>query len=777
MKRPADHTAAWKWTGLAVAAFIVVSLPLYYFLGAERAGPAAVPSADARFVGSAECRDCHNPEFDAWEGSHHDLAMDVATEDTVLGDFDDAEFILHGVTSRFYRKDGRYFVHTNGPGGEMGDFEITHVFGWFPLQQYLVPFPGGRLQTLHIAWDSRDKQWFRVPPEGPVDPDDWLYWTNAAQNWNGMCAQCHSTNLQKNYDPESDSYDTTWSDIDVGCEACHGAGSRHVAWADMPEMARPQTENFDLEVLTRDLDSRELVELCAPCHSRRGSLGDTDHAEADLLDNYLPSLLTEDLYFADGQILDEVYVYGSFTQSKMYRNGVRCSDCHDVHSAELVDEGNKICLQCHRAEEYDAADHHFHKQEGEEGEPIRSAEGEVLFAVGTGAECVQCHMPGRYYMGNDYRPDHSFRIPDPSLSASVGAPDACLRCHVDQDSTWSQQAVIDWYGPGQRSHYGTILARGRNGDPDAGEDLSRLAGDAVYPVNVRATALSLLAAYPGRETLQAMEIGLLDEEALLRHTAVLNIDPPTPARLAELVSPLLYDPVKTVRIEAARRLAGDMARFVRPEHKGQFDLAMAELEQSMLYSADFASGRHNLANFYARLDRPEDAMRQYEEAIRIDDQFYPAKANLAVLYSQQGRNREAEQLLRSALQQQPDLHDMAYSLGLLLVEMQQYPEALAWLERAASGLPERARIHYNLGLLYQFLQDLPEAENSLRTALALEPGNPDYQIALADHYLKLGRFEEARPIAEQLMATYPENPVGRQMLEFIQSQVNGGSRR
>ena len=131
--------------------------------------------------------------------------MDVASEETVLGDFNDAEFTLHGITSRFYKKDGKFFVHTNGPGGEMGDFEITHTFGWFPLQQYLIPFPGGRLQTLHIAWDSRDNKWFRVPPEGPVDPDDWLYWTNAAQNWNGMCAQCHSTNLQKNYDPVTDS--------------------------------------------------------------------------------------------------------------------------------------------------------------------------------------------------------------------------------------------------------------------------------------------------------------------------------------------------------------------------------------------------------------------------------------------------------------------------------------------------------------------------------------------------------------------------------------------
>jgi tetratricopeptide (TPR) repeat protein len=767
MSRLTDNTAAWEWTGLAALALIVLALPLYYFVVSQSTSRAIETAAPAAFAGSARCRDCHNPEFDAWEGSHHDLAMDVANDDTVLGDFDDAGFTLHGITSRFFKKDGRFFVHTNGPGGEMGDFEITHVFGWFPLQQYLVPFPGGRLQALHIAWDSRDNKWFRVPPEGPVDPDDWLYWTNAAQNWNGMCAQCHSTNLVKNYDPETDVYDTTFTDIDVGCEACHGAGSRHVEWAEMPEMARPQLADFDLEVQTSDIGSRELIEICAPCHSRRGTMGDTDHAESDLLNNYLPSLLNEGLYFADGQILDEVYVYGSFTQSKMYRNDVRCSDCHDVHSLELVREGNELCLQCHHGEQYDTAEHHFHKQEGEEGDPIVSAEGEVLFEVGTGAQCVQCHMPGRYYMGNDYRPDHSFRIPDPALAAEIGAPDACLRCHADQDSQWSKQAVAEWYGPGRRAHYGTILASGRRGDADAREDLIRLAGDLLYPVNVRATALSLLAGYTGKEVLQAMDTALQDDEALIRHTAVVNINPPAPAQLAKRVSPLLYDPVRTVRVEAARRLAGEMTRFVHPDHMAQFKSALEELEASMLYSADFASARHNLANLYTRMDRPGDAVRHYEAAIRIDGQFYPAKANLAVLYSQQGRNPEAEQLLRSALETEPELYDLAYSLGLLLVEMQQYPEALRYLEQAAEGLPERSRIHYNLGLLYQFMQDLPKAEHSLRSALALEPRNPDYQIALADHYLKLGRFEDARPIAEELLSTHPENPAGGQMLDFI----------
>ena len=771
MSRPVNNTAAWEWTGILAALLIVVSLPAYYFSVERNRGDAAGRESAPSFVGSINCRDCHNREYDSWEGSHHDLAMALANDETVLGNFSDAEFTLHGVTSRFYRKDGKYFVHTNGPGGEMGEFEITHTFGWFPLQQYLIPFPGGRLQTLHIAWDSRDNKWFRVPPEGPIDPGDWLYWTNAAQNWNGMCAQCHSTNLEKNYDPETDTYNTTWSDIDVGCEACHGPGSDHVEWAEMTEMARPQASNFKLAQKTSNISSRELVEQCAPCHSRRGAMGDYQHTESDLLDNFLPSLLTGDTYFADGQIMEEVYVYGSFTQSKMYRHDVRCSDCHDVHSIELVKEGNELCLQCHRGAQYDTAEHHFHKQENEAGEPIKSVEGEVLFEVGTGAQCVQCHMPGRYYMGVDYRPDHSFRIPDPALNAAIGAPDACLRCHLDQDSQWSQDTVNEWYGPGRTAHYGAIIARGRNGDADAVQDLIRLAGDPLYPVIVRATALSLLAGYPGNETQQAMEIGLMDEEALIRRTAVTSIQPPNPERLARLLAPMLYDPVKTVRIEAATRLAGELTQYLDADQKALFQTVLKEYLGAMEYSADFAFARHNLANLYAKLERPEDAIRQYEEAIRIDDQFFPAKANLAVLYNQSGQNEQAEQLLKEALTANPELYDLAYSLGLLLVEMQQYGEALGYLEQASKGLPERPRTHYNLGLLYQHMNVDAKAEAELRAALLIEPQNLDFQFGLADHYLQRGRFEDARPIVEDMVSMHPENPIGNQMLNFIRQNM------
>jgi tetratricopeptide (TPR) repeat protein len=771
MSKPGNKTTTWELIGLIAALVIVVSLPVYYFSTVKNIEPPAVSSHEANFVGSVECQDCHKVEYDKWLGSHHDLAMDVATENSVLGDFNNAEITIHGVTSRFYTKDGKYFVHTNGPGGEMGDFEITHTFGWYPLQQYLVPFPGGRLQTLHIAWNSKDNFWYRVPPEGPIEPDDWLYWTNAAQNWNGMCAQCHSTNLEKNYDPETGTYNTTWSDIDVGCEACHGAGSKHVEWAQMSDMARPMVSNFELTQQTSNISSRELVELCAPCHSRRGAMGDDTHARADLLDNYLPSLLTENLYFADGQIEDEVYVYGSFTQSKMYRHDVRCSDCHDSHTIKLVKEGNDLCLQCHRAAQYDSKDHHFHKQEGETGDAVRSADGEVLFEVGTGAQCVQCHMPGRIYMGTDYRPDHSFRIPDPALSAAIGAPDACLRCHVDKDLQWSQDSVQEWYGPGHRSHYGTAIARARQGDPDAGPDLLRLAQDLLYPVNVRATALSMLAAYPGAETTRAMEVALMDEEALIRRTAVSTIFVTDTEKLAKLIAPLLYDPVKTVRIEAASRLAGEMSDLLNKEQQEVFQVVLQEYIDAMEYTADFAASRHNLANLFNNTGRPDDAVSQYEQAIRIDNRFFPAKVNLAVLYSQRGQNEKAEQLLREVVRDEPELYDAAYSLGLLLVEMQNYREAVTYLETASRGLPERARIRYNLGLLYAHLQNVMAAENQLRKALDLEPGNLDFQYGLADFYLKRGMFEQARPIVEDMVSMHPQNPIGNQMLNFIRNNT------
>ena len=276
----------WQIAGLIATILILLSVPLYLFRMQYSSGLVDNRlSADrAEFVGSQKCKGCHRQAYDKWKVSDHRMAMALADDQTVLGDFSDATFEYMGIQSRFFRKDGKFIVTTKGPDGRMADFEITHTFGYYPLQQYLVPFPGGRLQCLPIAWDVDNRRWYQLYPDNPDDPTDWLYWTNAGQNWNGMCAECHSTNLKKNYDQNNDTYQTVWSEISVGCEACHGPGSLHVNWAEMPDMARPQVENYRLTVRTGDLSSQQQIELCAPCHSRRRSLGDNLHKVTDLLE-------------------------------------------------------------------------------------------------------------------------------------------------------------------------------------------------------------------------------------------------------------------------------------------------------------------------------------------------------------------------------------------------------------------------------------------------------------------------------------------------------------
>ena len=687
----ADPLQRWRLIGVAATAVIVLSVPAWLVQnGRADAGETEIETA--AFVGREVCLPCHEQASAAWLGSDHDLAMDVANDQTVLGDFDNATIISNGITTTFFRRERRFFVNTQGPNGELTDFEITHVFGHDPLQQYLVPFPGGRLQCLSIAWDRDRNEWFDLYPNQEIPPDDWLHWTRAAQNWNGMCAECHSTNLKKGFDPATKSYTTTWSEIDVSCEACHGPGSDHVAWAEIQPMARPEIEAYGLVVDTGSMTSPELVELCAPCHSRRSELGDYDHSSAALLQSHLPSLLDEGLYYADGQILDEVYVWGSFTQSKMYANDVRCSDCHDSHSLKLKFEGNDLCLQCHRADAYDTPDHHFHKKI-HEGKPS------------DGALCVKCHMPEQPYMVIDERADHSLRVPRPDLSQTLGTPNACSQggCHDDKPLKWSVDAFTRWYGQAKKPHYGPALAAGREGRPEAIGGLVRLAGNELYPAIVRATALSLLGRYPGEESAAAFATALADPEPLMRHTAVNSFVAVSQEELVELVAPLLFDQVNAVRMQAAVQLADVPDRLLKAYQREALGDALSEYREAMEYSLDFAFAGHNLGNLSARLGDAAEAERYYRMAITIDDLFYPAKANLAVLLNARGANDEAEALLRSILDAYPEEYEVAYSLGLLLAEMGRYPEAESYLAVAAEGMPDHPGAARNLQAVREYL--------------------------------------------------------------------------
>lgn len=737
--------------------------------------PAGVGAASASpsYVGRKVCAACHAAEAKEWTGSHHDLAMQEAGAETVLGDFNNATLSHRGVTSIFYRRGEAFYVKTEGPDGRLHDYEIAYTFGADPLQQYLVAFPNGRYQALSLAWDARPKdrggqRWFHLYPDERIAHDDPLHWTGRFQNWNSRCAACHSTDLRKNYDLEANAFATTWSEIDVSCEACHGPGKAHVEWAEAfkaGKAANPGDRRYagkGLMVDFKSAGSRGEVEACARCHARRHGVGAGYRHGRPFLDNFMPALLRPGLYHADGQIDDEVYVYGSFVQSKMYHAGVRCTDCHEPHSAKPRAEGNALCVRCHgaqpdtrferlKAKNYDTPAHHFHK-------------------VGSsGAQCVNCHMPATTYMVVDSRRDHSFRIPRPDLSVKFATPNACTSCHADKSAQWASDAVAKWYGPKRRQepHFAGTIAAGRAGDPNAARSLVKLAGDTVQPAIVRATALNLLRRY-GRAGARAHIAALKDQDPLVRATAIGGLESAQPRMRRQLLAPLLNDPIRAVRIEAARVLSSTPPGASDP--RGllvAFERASREFKEAQMAIADRPEAHLNLGVVNANLGRLGLAEQAYKTALRLDEGFLPARFNLANLYNRIGRNRDAERVLREGLERFPDQGELHYSLGLLLAEEKRLKEAAESLGRAAALMPERPRVHYNHGLSLQKIGRFDEAETAMLKAHQLSPDDPGILQALAIFYMQRRQWDRALIYAERLVLLYPNVPGPRQLLNQI----------
>jgi predicted CXXCH cytochrome family protein len=731
----------------------------------------ARPSPQASYVGEKTCAECHQEQHDAWSGSDHDKAMAPATRDTVLADFNNTSFTKDGVTTRFFVDGDRFMVNTDGPDGKMADFQVKYTFGHEPLQQYLIGFPDGRVQCLTIAWDTHENRWFSLYPHEKLPHDDWLHWTKAGQNWNYMCAECHSTNLSKNYDLRTNTYQTSWSEINVTCEACHGPGSAHVKWArEAKESGEPYdfTSDLGLVIHMKDLDpqlrdpavQKTQVEVCARCHSRRRIVYPYYRHDKPFLDSYAVELLRDDLYFPDGQIKDEVYVYGSFLQSLMYHKGVKCTDCHDPHTAKVVAPGNSLCVRCHEPAKFDTQEHHHH--------PIGSA----------GSLCVECHMRQRTYMQVDPRRDHGFRIPRPDLTVSLGIKNACNACHKDKTPQWTADQVVQWFGPTRRDdiHHAWEIAMGRAGRPEAEPKLAALVRKTEEPAIVRATALDLLATrYGDGLAIAAAQDALKDPDALVRGTAVRGLEHAPPDQLYEVLTPLLSDPIRFVRTEAARvlsRVANQ--RFSdrsKPPGK-QFWSALHEYNVGQRAVEDQAGAHLNLAVIHENLDEPAQAEEEYRAAIRLDPTFVPARMNLAMLLNGHGRKAEAEALLLEAVRLQPTMAEAHYSLGLLIAEEPaRVAEASRYLAEAARLAPDNARMQYNAGLARMQAGAPDEAEPFLLRAVKLQPQNPQFLDAAVRLYAQQQKWREALPLVQQLVAMYPAEPQFTQLLRYIQAKA------
>ena len=756
----------------------------YYFNGGGSAWNARDASA-ATFVGSETCASCHRAEAELWQASQHKQAMDHATDKSVLGDFNDASFDYYGVHSRFFRKDGKFLVETDGPDGKLATFEVKYTFGIDPLQQYLVEFPDGRLQALSLAWDSRPKgkggqRWFHLYPNEEIKHDDILHWTKLNQNWNFMCSECHSTGVRKNYDAANDRFNTTWAEISVGCETCHGQGSHHISWARDQQSWWPLGKHEDkskgLAVrfdergdITWRTDSktgnpqrnfpppilRKEVETCGLCHARRAEFSEDWVPGQWLSDTHVVSELSRGLYHADGQMQDEVYNYGSFKQSKMFAAGVTCSDCHDPHSSKLKASGDGVCLRCHSSEKYATAAHNHHD------------------AAKASIGCVSCHMPTRTYMVIDPRHDHSLRIPRPDLSVKLGTPNACNDCHTDKSAEWAASAIERWYGPNREGfqNYADAFHAAWTDQPDAAKLLAAVAADGNVPAFARASALTDLAPSLSPANGNLARAGLSDPDPMVRIGALDMLEGVPAAQIWPLASPLLSDPVRGVRIRAASLLAVVPTANQPPADRERFEGAAAEFISAQRFNADRPEARAALGSFFAKRGRSAEAEVEYKAALRLSPQYAPAAANLADLYRGLGREADGESVLRAALVASPGDAGLHHALGLTLVRLKRADEALDELRSAAELDPGQARYAYVYGVALHSTGHVGEAIAELKENLARHPNDRDTLLALISFSRETGDISSALEYAEKLAVITPDAPGLTGLIQDLRRQA------
>ncbi|MEO9780534.1 MAG: multiheme c-type cytochrome [Sedimentitalea sp.] len=616
------------------------------------------------YIGSDACADCHADETEAWTGSHHQLAWTAPDGDHVLGDFSGQTIAPGGLEARFLNPSTGPAIETAGPDGELATLPVTGVIGIAPLQQYLLETEPGRQQSFDLVWDAEGKRWYHLYPDQDLPPGNGMHWSGPYKNWNGRCAECHATDFKKNYDASADSYASTQSEIGVGCEACHGPGAAHRDWALANDAYDPAQWNHLSEFgLTMDFNAgaEAQIQQCAGCHSRREPFGQGNPLPGTPFhDAYRLSTLRPAQYHPDGQILDEVYVYGSFLQSKMYANGVACTDCHNAHTGERVAEGNAVCTQCHspagnerfpslRTALYDDPSHHFHETGSE------------------GAQCKSCHMIERVYMGIDGRRDHSFRVPRPDLTAETGAPNACTDCHAENSAQWAAEAVAEWYPDSSHRgpHFSQVIAPARQNPAGQIEGLIGIVEHGDLPGIVRASALDLLAQASTPEIAARMVPVLSDPDPLVRAAAIPVQRAAGQTDILSRIVDLLSDPVKSVRIAAAREFLALRVAHMPDSYTKALNSAMTEWQRALYANADFPEIQMVLAGIGLTTRNMPAALGAFGEAVEMDPQLVQAWTMMVRIHAALGDRDAALETVDRAIAANPD----DVSLGLMRADL------------------------------------------------------------------------------------------------------------
>ena len=666
---------------------------------------------------SGKCSSCHEREHSDWHSSHHYLAMLPPTNEAVLGDFSGKSLVVDGINYTFALSTNNEHIVTVGKGNKTESFKVKYTFGAIPLQQYLVEADSGKLQALPVAWDSRPKSeggqnWFHLMPDEHIAEFDRLDWKGPLFNWNGMCADCHSSGLKRNFDVNTASFNSTFDEINVSCMSCHGDGRKHVeirnlklnnkapaldtgeldtlislakpisgVWrfAEGAQTASLSSTDKNLSVAEIKQQRQQEIGMCAACHSRRTSLTDGFSPRDKFLDAFEPTLLQAPHYYHDGQIKDEVYVYGSFLQSKMHEKGVTCSDCHNPHSLETKLPGNLLCATCHDASVFDSTKHHHHKDES------------------AGAQCVNCHMPETTYMVVDPRRDHSIRIPRPDLTESLGSPNACNGCHSDKSSSWATSKIKSWGGSlPTTKHYGFAFKALSENHPDAQNLVTEQLTRKDLPDLVRASLLSHLGIIQNEWSFNTLVKELNNPSDLVRLGALKGINSFPVEYTTAYISPLLESETKVLRTEAARLLSPlQTSNNVSSLNESpQFKSALLELIEIADINSWRGEGLINKGILHTQSSDLSQAIKSYQTSIKIDPAFAPAYINLADLYRHQQQQEQSLEILELGLNRIPKDADINHAMGLYWVRQKDYDTALKHLKDAADVAIENPQYQY-----------------------------------------------------------------------------------
>lgn len=673
---------------------------------------------------NASCITCHPKAGITWGRSDHAAAnrpVDMRLDAVAFAGQTASSFASD---YRFSRDaDGDLTIRESSRDGDAIEFHPAMVIARDPLWQYVVELQPGRFQCTEVAWDPRAEAWFAVNGREERNPGEWGHWTGRGMNWNSMCARCHMTAYAKNYDSATDAYHSRWSEQGVGCVQCHNTMPGHESGG----AAMDGVDNFAR-------DPYRMMDTCASCHSRAEALTAAFVPGERFDDHFRLQLPVEPaLYYPDGQIRDEVFVYGSFRHSKMFAAGVTCMDCHEPHSGALTlpEENNQLCLQCHgvpgrlNAPTIDPTAHSHHA------------------ADSAGNRCVECHMARTTYMQRDPRGDHGFIIPDPVLTRELGVPNACGRCHESQTLQWNVEHFEAWYGestsdPRRRVRACAVHAA-YEGNVHAVPTLLDLLG--TEKVSAWKASLLTLASRlaPGTDDVVGAARKLKDDvDPLVRAAAVAALAS-APGSVAELKT-ALDDPMRLVRLEAA---------WARSAELPVDSPVGRELASWLRDDLDQPAGRYRMAQDAFNRGQTAKAIEFLDTAEQWDPLSAVIPESKGYMLDSLGRSREAALAFERASERASGDAQAAFRSALSWAGAGDLERAETMLGVALRRDPGMARAWYNLGLVEAKTDRRERAIVSLREAERLEPREPDFPYALATVYAQLGRLEDARAAAKR----------------------------